>query len=207
MRFAARVLLPGTDWIAFTQLMDLVGLMMDLLGKRFLPRGSLLTALSKTDRWLPDKCLKPPGQLPDGCLVTAIWLQDDCQTTWRPLHNWKADISLNDSQTTIRLKLWAYLSMRLPEAKFSLKIVLKYGFCMKSLQKDETLTSWTLFWAYLSSILGGFAVAPVGLLLHPPKSDDKYAQKSVQLVRGSSFRNDLLQNPYFNLLRTALQTS
>ena len=41
MRFAARVLLPGTGWIAFTQLMDLVGLMMDLLGKRFLPRGSL----------------------------------------------------------------------------------------------------------------------------------------------------------------------
>ena len=36
-----------------------------------------------------------------------------------------------------------------------------------------------------------------GLLLHPPKSDDKYAQKSVQLVRGSSFRSDFLQNPYF----------
>ena len=41
MRLAARVLLPGTGWIAFTQLMDLVGLMMDLLGKRYLPRGSL----------------------------------------------------------------------------------------------------------------------------------------------------------------------
>ena len=41
MRFAARVLLPGTGWIAFTQLMDLVALMMDLLGKSFLPRGSL----------------------------------------------------------------------------------------------------------------------------------------------------------------------
>ena len=25
--------------------------------------------------------------------------------------------------------------------------------------------------------------------------DDKYAEKSVLLVRGSSFRNDLLQNP------------
>ena len=37
----------------------------------------------------------------------------------------------------------------------------------------------------------------VGLLfhlLHPPKSDDKYAQK---LVRGSSFRSDFIQNPYF----------
>ena len=28
--------------------------------------------------------------------------------------------------------------------------------------------------------------------------DDKYVEKSVQLVRGSSFRNDLLQNLYFN---------
>ena len=27
--------------------------------------------------------------------------------------------------------------------------------------------------------------------------DDKYVEKSVQLVRGSSFPNDLLQNPYF----------
>ena len=27
--------------------------------------------------------------------------------------------------------------------------------------------------------------------------DDKYVEKSVQLVRGSSFRNGLLQNPYF----------
>ena len=33
MRLAARVLLPGTGWIAFTQLIDLVSLMMDLLGK------------------------------------------------------------------------------------------------------------------------------------------------------------------------------
>ena len=39
MRLVARVLLSGTGWIAFTQLMDLVALMMDLLGKRFLPRG------------------------------------------------------------------------------------------------------------------------------------------------------------------------
>ena len=30
-------------------------------------------------------------------------------------------------------------------------------------------------------------------------SDDKYAQKSVQLVRGSSFRSDFLQNPYFRM--------
>ena len=27
--------------------------------------------------------------------------------------------------------------------------------------------------------------------------DDKYVEKSVQLVRGSSYRNDLLQIPYF----------
>ena len=30
--------------------------------------------------------------------------------------------------------------------------------------------------------------------------DDKYVEKNVQLVRGSSFRNDLLQNPYKNLV-------
>ena len=37
--------------------------------------------------------------------------------------------------------------------------------------------------------------------------DDKYVEKSVQLVRGSSFRNDLLQNPYFSsVLKTLLQT-
>ena len=28
--------------------------------------------------------------------------------------------------------------------------------------------------------------------------DYKYVEKSVRVVRGSSFRNDLLQNPYFN---------
>ena len=41
MRLAVRVLLPGTGWIALKQLMDLVDLTMDLLGKIFLPRGSL----------------------------------------------------------------------------------------------------------------------------------------------------------------------
>ena len=30
------------------------------------------------------------------------------------------------------------------------------------------------------------------------KFDDKYVEKRVQLVSGSSFRNDLLQNPYFS---------
>ena len=35
MRLAAKMLLPGTGWVAFKELMDLVGLMMDLLGKRF----------------------------------------------------------------------------------------------------------------------------------------------------------------------------
>ena len=38
MRLAAKVLFPGTGWVAFKELMDLVGLMMDLFGKRFLPR-------------------------------------------------------------------------------------------------------------------------------------------------------------------------
>ena len=35
MRLAARVLLPGTGWIAFAQLNDLVVLMMELLGRDF----------------------------------------------------------------------------------------------------------------------------------------------------------------------------
>ena len=41
MRLAAKMLLPGTGLVAFTELMDLVGLMTDLFGKRFLRRGSL----------------------------------------------------------------------------------------------------------------------------------------------------------------------
>ena len=34
--------------------------------------------------------------------------------------------------------------------------------------------------------------------------DDKYVEKSVQLIRGSSFRNDLLQNPYFKVIGASL---
>ena len=40
MRLAAKVLFPGTGWVAFKELMDLVGLMMDLFGKKFLPAFS-----------------------------------------------------------------------------------------------------------------------------------------------------------------------
>ena len=43
---------------------------------------------------------------------------------------------------------------------------------------------------------------PLGATANPPRSDDKYAQKSVQLVRGSSFRSDFLQNPYINTTTT-----
>ena len=43
-----------------------------------------------------------------------------------------------------------------------------------------------------------FWVGLLGAIANPPKSDDKHVEKSVQLVRGSSFRNDLLQNPYFS---------
>jgi hypothetical protein len=38
---------------------------------------------------------------------------------------------------------------------------------------------------------------PLDATANPPKSDEKDAQKSVQLVRVSSFRSDFLQNPYF----------
>ena len=39
----------------------------------------------------------------------------------------------------------------------------------------------------------------MGAIANQPKNDDKYAKKSVQLVRGSSFRSEFLQNPYFKL--------
>ena len=55
-----------------------------------------------------------------------------------------------------------YTSLKLLE-----KNRLKYEFCKKSLRKDEPLTSWTLFWAYLSSLLGGFAVVPSGFAVVP----------------------------------------
>ena len=85
--------------------------------------------------------------------------------------------------------------------------LLKYGFCNKSFRKDEPLTSWTLFSTYLLSKLD--SPSPMfwleeNLLLSnvlirgESNFDDKYVEKSVQLVRGSSFWNDLLQNPYFN---------
>ena len=85
--------------------------------------------------------------------------------------------------------------------------LLKYGFCNKSFRKDEPLTGWTLFSTYLSSKLD----SPLNKTLErirfssnqnigegESNFNDKYVEKSVQLVRGSSFWNDLLQNPYFN---------
>ena len=41
MRLAAKMFLPGTVWVALKLFMDLVGLMMDLSGKRYLSRESL----------------------------------------------------------------------------------------------------------------------------------------------------------------------
>ena len=43
---------------------------------------------------------------------------------------------------------------------------------------------------------------PMDLLMHPPKSGDKYAQIGVQLARGSSFWRDFLQNPYFSWIQS-----
>ena len=34
--------------------------------------------------------------------------------------------------------------------------------------------------------------------------DNEYVENSVELVRGSSFRNDLLQNPYFKVIGASL---
>ena len=65
--------------------------------------------------------------------------------------------------------------------------LLKYEFCNKSFRKNEPLTSWTLF-SPLIKTLGERA----------SNFENTYVEKSVQLVKGSSFRNDLLQNPYFS---------
>ena len=67
-------------------------------------------------------------------------------------------------------------------------------------------TSWTLFSTYLSSKLDSPLIKTLERIRFSSNQnigegesnfDDKYVEKSVQLVRGSSFRNDLLQNPYF----------
>ena len=50
---------------------------------------------------------------------------------------------------------------------------------------------------FVKSHFGKMNLWPVATA-NPPKSDDKYAQKSVQLVRGSYFRSDYFQNPYFS---------
>ena len=51
---------------------------------------------------------------------------------------------------------------------------------------------------FFEHICHHFWVGATDAIANPAKSDDKYAQKSVQLVSGSSFRFDFLQNPYFN---------
>ena len=57
-------LLPGTGWIPFTQLMDLVCLMMDLLGKRVFPRGSLALLDFHTIRAVCDATISFRGRRP-----------------------------------------------------------------------------------------------------------------------------------------------
>ena len=69
--------------------------------------------------------------------------------------------------------------------------LLKYGFCNKSFRKDEPLTSWTLL--LLSSLLGVIAI----VFSNHAQKWGQICCKSVQLVRGSSFWNDFLQNTYF----------
>ena len=79
--------------------------------------------------------------------------------------------------------------------------LLKYGFCNKSFWKDEPLINLTLFNILIIKIR--FSLSNV-LIRGESNFYDKYVEKGVQLVRGSSFRNDLLQNPYFNELRVFL---
>ena len=64
---------------------------------------------------------------------------------------------------------------------------------------EQVISEWwtsdqlNTFWTYLSSLLDMIAIAPSN---HAQKWG-QICWKSVQLVRGSSFINDLLQNPYF----------
>ena len=58
---------------------------------------------------------------------------------------------------------------------------------------------------FFQHICHHFWVGLLGAIANPPKSDDKYVKKSFQLVRSSSFRNDLLQNPYFSSPWISLQ--
>ena len=74
-----------------------------------------------------------------------------------------------------------------------LSAYLKYGFCNKSFRRDEPLSPVE----HIFIIKIRFSLSNV-LIRGETNFDDKYVEKSVQLVRASSFRNDLLQNPYFN---------
>ena len=79
-------------------------------------------------------------------------------------------------------------------------ISLKHGFCNKSFRKDEPLTSWTLFSTYLSSKLDSPLIKTLErenliLMINMLKK----CSTCVHLVRVSSFRNNLLQNPYFSI--------
>ena len=51
---------------------------------------------------------------------------------------------------------------------------------------------------FFQDICHHFWVGFLGTIANPPKSGDKYSEKSVRLARGSYFQNDLLQNPYFS---------
>ena len=71
---------------------------------------------------------------------------------------------------------------------------LKYGFCNKVISERWNSDELNTFTTYLSSLLGVIAE-------YNSNHAQKWGQiccKSVQLVRVSSFRNDLLQNPYFS---------
>ena len=87
--------------------------------------------------------------------------------------------------------------------KNEISVISKYGFCNETFRKDKSLTSWTLFSTYLSSKLDSLLIKTLERIRFSSNQnigegesnfDDKYVKKSVQLVKGSSFRNDLLQN-------------
>ena len=78
---------------------------------------------------------------------------------------------------------------------------LKYGFCNKSLRKDETLTSWTQVEHFFNIFIIKIRFSLSNVLIKGESNFDVLIKCStcVQLVRVSSFQNDLFQNPYFRL--------
>ena len=68
---------------------------------------------------------------------------------------------------------WVYQLYHMTFKNILIKYLQKYGFCYKSFQKDEPLTSWTLFQHICPHFWVGLLLYPA----NPPISEDKYVEK------------------------------